>query len=75
MNLKYWDERRETICKAHGHFNTKHLRRREGWLWRFNKIYAAVADEPEPKSWKPETHAAPRHEMKKADGLAWVQGV
>jgi hypothetical protein len=75
MNLKYGHKRRKTICEARGHFNLKHLRRREVWLWKFSKICAAVADERETKSWNPEAHAARRNEMKKADGLAWVQGV
>jgi hypothetical protein len=53
----------------------KHLRRMEVWLWKFNKICAAVADEPETKSWNPEAHAAPSNEMINANILAWVQGV
>jgi hypothetical protein len=31
-------------------FLMKHLRRMEVWLWNFNTICAAVADEPETKS-------------------------
>jgi hypothetical protein len=44
-------------------------------LSRFNTICAAVADEPETKSWNPEAHAAPRNEMMNANILTWVQGV
>jgi hypothetical protein len=44
----------------------KHLRRREDWLWRFNTICAAVADEREAIQWNFEAHAAPSNEVKKA---------
>jgi hypothetical protein len=53
----------------------KHLRRREVWLWKFNQNCAAVADEPETKSWKPEAHAASRNGMMNVNLLAWGQGV
>jgi hypothetical protein len=36
----------------------KHLRRMEIWLWKFNTICAAVADEPETSFIKREAHAA-----------------
>jgi hypothetical protein len=62
-------------CKTHKPFRTKHLRRMEVSLWRFNTMCAAVADEPETKSWNPETHAAPRNELRNASLLTWVQGV
>ena len=47
----------------------------EAWLEEFNTSCAAVADEPETKSWNSETHAAPRNERRNANILTWVQGV
>jgi hypothetical protein len=38
---------KERDCMPTLYVFEKHLRRREVWLWRFNTICAAVADEPE----------------------------
>ena len=51
-------EGRTEVCKTRGLCRTKHLRRIKPWLWKFNILCAAVADERESCCINRAAHAA-----------------